>query len=110
MIEKIFSANTEKTYGIYALSDEDMKILLHFNSKGSVTLGELISGDDIPGSRMMKCLEKLFEFGYVVRDTDKEEESGLSMNFYKITMFGKRIASSILNQRSLNWFRIPAVS
>ncbi len=73
-----------------SLDDSDVGTLEQFYRNKHMTLGEMLSGSSINGSKTMDSLQKLLEFGLVRRDWEKELESRMDV-VYCITKEGREL-------------------
>lgn len=78
----------------YGLAEDDITVLMEFNSHSRRTLGQMLSSTGVTGSRMMESIEKLFDFGCIARDCETESKNSFSSAVYKITHFGKKTATA----------------
>jgi predicted transcriptional regulator len=74
----------------HPLDDSDLNTLEQFYKSKHMTLGEMLSGSSINGSKTMDSLQKLLEFGLVRRDWEKELESRMDV-VYCITKEGREL-------------------
>ncbi len=77
--------------GLEGLNPDEMEVLMDFYSRGSKTLGQIISSNGIMGSKVIEAIEKLRDFGFIRRDWEKEIEMGVDV-VYSLTDFGRETA------------------
>ena len=79
------------THEDFHLTDEDKELLLNFFRNRSQTMGDILTLNNNEGSKIISCLEKLVDLGFLKRDWEKEVESG-EKAVYSITPEGRYIA------------------
>lgn len=84
--------------GMEGLNDNEIDVLMEFYSRGSKTLGQIISSNGLVGSKVMEAIEKLRDFGFIRRDWEKEIELGVDV-VYSLTEFGKETAKRYIDVR-----------
>lgn len=71
------------------LTNDEITVLMDFYSRGSKTLGQIVSSPDgLVGSKIIGIVEKLRDFGFIRRDWEKEIEMGVDV-VYSLTDFGR---------------------
>ena len=77
--------------GLEGLSPGEIGVLMDFHSRGSKTLGEIVSSGSPLGSKIVDAIEKLRDFGFIRRDWERETELGVDV-VYTLTEFGRETA------------------
>lgn len=78
------------------LSPDEIEVLMDFYSRGSKTMGQIVS-NRLAGSKAMDAIEKLRDFGFIRRDWEKEIELGVDV-VYSLTGFGSETAKKYIKK------------